>query len=94
MFKGIGWIIIASVAGTILLWCKEGPGKRRVYSLSELVDRLPLAENVRYTIQFFVFVILGTFIALLLTEPSDGKQAFAAGLGWTAGLSTTSAKRQ
>ena len=86
MFQGSAWIIVAVVAGTTLLWCKEGREKLQVYSLSRLVQLLPFSKNTQYVVQVVVFVALGSFIALLLTEPSNPRQAFAAGLGWTAGL--------
>src|SRR5438445_4520509 len=40
-------------------------------------------ENVRYVIQLIVFLILGTFVALIFTSPTNPRQAFAAGLGCT-----------
>ena len=86
-FQGIHWMVVATAAGAILLWCKEGPEKLRVYALSPVVERLPMNEQWRYIIQMLVFIVLGTFVALLLTDPQNVRQAFAAGLGWTAGLS-------
>ena len=93
MFQGVGWIVAATAAGTILLWCKEGDSQRRAYSLSDVIDRCPGTERSRYIAQFLIFVVLGTLVALWLTEPLHVRQAFAAGLGWTAGLSTTKRKQ-
>ncbi len=87
-FQGPVWSIIATVAGVIFLWCKEPPNSLRVYKLSPLTDRIP-NESARYWIQLGVFVLLGTFFALAFTTPSNVRQAFAAGLGWTAGLTTS-----
>ena len=80
------WLVAATFFVVLILWCKEPPGSLRAYKLAEITDRIP-NESVRYWIQLSVFLIIGTFAALALTNPSKVSQAFAAGLGWTAGLS-------
>jgi hypothetical protein len=92
MFEGQVWIVIAAAVGCAVLWSKEGPTKLRVDALSNVVDRLPFAENVRYFVQFFVFVLIGTFASLLMIAPTTARQAFAAGLGCTAALTKTAKK--
>jgi hypothetical protein len=84
-FQGPVWLIVATFFGALLLWCKEPPDTLRVYKLSTITDRIP-NRSVRYWVQLGVFLTLGTFVALAFTSPSNVRQAFAAGLGWTAGL--------
>jgi hypothetical protein len=90
MFEGQGWLIVSAAMGCAVLWSKDGPSKLRIYALSNLVDRLPLAENARYFVQFVLFVLLGTFASLLMISPTTARQAFAAGLGCTAALGKAS----
>lgn len=85
MFEGRGWLILATFFGALFLWCKEPPNTLRVYRLAAITDRIP-NESARYWVQLGVFLIIGTFVALAFTTPSNVRQAFAAGLGWTAGL--------
>jgi len=80
------WLILATVIGALILWCREPPDSLRVYKLAAITDRIPGA-NVRYFVQLGTFLLIGTFAALALTSPTKVSQAFAAGLGWTAGLS-------
>jgi len=84
-FQGPVWLIVATFFGALFLWCKEPPGALRVYKLAAITDRIQ-NESARYWIQLGIFLILGTFVALAFTAPSNVRQAFAAGLGWTAGL--------
>jgi hypothetical protein len=80
------WLVLATLIGALLLWCKEPPDSLRAYKLADITDRIP-NENIRYYVQLTAFLAIGTFAALALTTPSKVSQAFAAGLGWTAGLS-------
>lgn len=84
--EGPFWLVVATLLGALILWCKEPPNSLRAYKLSEITDRIP-NESVRYYVQLTAFLVIGTFAALVLTNPSKVSQAFAAGLGWTAGLS-------
>jgi hypothetical protein len=86
------WLIIAAAVGALILWCKELPDNKRVYGLSELFELMGIPQVTRFFAQMIIFLALGTFVALILTNPSHAKQAFAAGLGWTAGLSTSKRK--
>ena len=93
-FDQPGWLIVGALVGAVLLWSKETPGRLRVYYLSDLFDQVPkLNETARYFLQLSVFLGIGTVVSLLLTNPQHVQQAFAAGLGWTAGLSTGQPKK-
>ncbi len=93
-FDQPSWLIVGALVGAILLWSKETPGRLRVYYLSDLFDHVPkLNETARYFLQLAIFLGIGTVVSLWLTNPQHVQQAFAAGLGWTAGLSTGQPKR-
>lgn len=81
------WLVIATLVGALILWCKEPPESLRVYKLSAITDRIP-NEHLRYYVQLISFLVIGVFAALSLAGPMNVRQAFAAGLGWTAGLSS------
>jgi len=83
------WLVAAAATGAVVLWCKEPPERKRVYGLSEIFERVPISDNSRYFSQMAMFLVFGTFLGLAMTNPSHVRQAFAAGLGWTAGFSTT-----
>ena len=86
MLQGTAWYVACAATGALLLWCKEGPEKLRVYALSPIVDRLPVGENARYCVKLAVFLALGSFMGLVLTEPTNARQALTAGFAWTAAL--------
>lgn len=80
-----------AAVGAALLWAKLGNQRnRKVYGLTDLVDALIPAEwaRSRMIVQLIVFVAIGTFVTVQVFAPSTGGQAFAAGLGWTAGLTS------
>jgi hypothetical protein len=84
----VDWnILAAAAAGSVLLWYKEGRGSRQVAFLSEYIDLMDLSEKARNAFQLTIFIVLGVAIVLWITAPQTPRQAFAAGLGWTAGLS-------
>ena len=75
----------------MLLWGMESDTDRERYSLGSLTARIP-NDAAKEIVQFIIFLCIGTYVALLLSEPEKAKQAFAAGLGWTAGVNSA-AKR-
>jgi len=78
-------VVLATLVGVLLLWNLESETTREIYGLKSLTGKIP-NEKVREAVQLIVFVGLGTYIALLLANPSTPRQAFAAGLGWVAGI--------
>ena len=83
-FQGPIWNAVFTFIGALILWCREGPGKLKIYYFSEIVDRLPLHPNARYFIQLLLFLTVGTIVGLALTQPVNPRQAITAGLAWTA----------
>jgi hypothetical protein len=72
-----------AAVGATVLYSTWGRRKLRPYLLSDLIDTLPISENLRVWIEFVVFIGIGTVVAVALTRPSNQAQAFSAGLGWT-----------
>jgi hypothetical protein len=83
-------LYIDAAVGAAILWAKLGKQNRRVYGLSEMVDLLfPESwKHVRMLVELIIFLSLGTFVTVQVFGPSTGGQAFAAGMGWTAGLAS------
>lgn len=79
-----------AAVGALILWAKLGRQNRRIYGLTEIVETLVPAHwrRVRVVIQLIVFIALGTYVSVEVFGPATGGQAFAAGLGWTAGLAS------
>jgi hypothetical protein len=79
-----------AAVGAAILWAKLGKKNRRVYGLTDLVEVLvPLNWNrLRMLTELIIFLGLGTYVTVELFGPSTGGQAFAAGMGWTAGLAS------
>jgi hypothetical protein len=60
-----------------------GQGQVAAIRLSEIVDTFALSEPNRIRVEFLVFIVVGTVTCMILTQPANPQQAFAAGLGWT-----------
>ncbi|MDV2496196.1 MAG: hypothetical protein RX316_08305 [bacterium] len=70
--------------GICLLWARWGRRRLRpVIPFADLLETWNLSKNARYIIEFKIFAILGTVLAIALVEPATAKQCIAAGLGWT-----------
>lgn len=81
---------IFSFAGTLILYAKLNRRKaqQKMYGLTPVLERLVPNERIRYTLEPIVFAIVGTGVAMALGQPVNRAQAVAAGLGWTAALSS------
>ncbi len=75
--------LLAAAFGSAVLYSKWGRGKLRPYVFSEIVDTFALSEPNRIRVEFLVFIVVGTVTCMILTQPANPQQAFAAGLGWT-----------
>ena len=89
-------VIFFATMGVVFLWLKENassakggqaPRNLRIFALADLVERLDLSENARWTIQFVIFVTLGTLAALAFAKPDNAIHGASAGMGWTAAFS-------
>lgn len=70
--------------GSTVLWIKMGwTGTKSL--LGPAVSRFvpESCPRLRAALEFVLFVVLGALVAVICTEPATGKQAIAAGLGWT-----------
>lgn len=69
--------------GSGLLYMQWGRSKLRAYAFSSFLDTFSMEENTRARLEMIIFVVVGTAIAVALTNPTSASQAFSAGLGWT-----------
>ena len=76
--------------GAAILWGKLGKDSRRTYALSKVVETLipPSCPRFRVVAELAIFLGLGTYLTVEIFGPATGGQAFAAGMGWTAGVTT------
>jgi hypothetical protein len=75
------WIFTA--VGATVLYSTWGREKLRPFMLSDLIDTLHLEDRLRIWVEFIVFIMLGTVVAVAFTQPVSKAQAISAGLGWT-----------
>ena len=69
--------------GAGLLYMRWGRSRLRAFAFSDFLDTFDLDDRWRVRLEMFVFIIVGTFVAIGVTQPSSVPQAFTAGLGWT-----------
>jgi hypothetical protein len=76
--------------GSLLLWMRLMVKKQATQTagLSRFIAIYVEHEKTRKFIEPIVFVALGTLVAAGIVQPSDYKQAIAAGFGWTALVSS------
>ena len=77
---------VYTVLGAIFLWGRWGRKRLKVYVLADLIELLPAPDSLKHVLEFFIFILLGGFIGVALTNPVTAPQAIAAGLGWTSML--------
>ncbi len=75
--------VVCAGAGSALLYSTWGRDKLSAYLFSDFLDKFPMDDRLRASIELVVFVGFGTFIALVVTTPNTPGQAFSAGMGWT-----------
>lgn len=76
------WVITA--LGSALLWGRLGRTKVRAYVLSPWLDTFMKKQGfLRVTVEFVLFVLVGTVLGLGMCDPVSFAQALAAGFGWT-----------
>lgn len=78
-------VILNCVAGAFLLWFMEADTLDEKFSFGRVASTIS-NELVKAVVQGLLFVSIGAYVALLLAHPSTSNQAFAAGIGWTAGF--------
>ena len=75
--------MLATALGVFVLYCKRGQGGLKGYVPDDLVRTWHLSDDRLLQIEAVLFLITGTAVAMLMTQPQTPQQAFAAGLGWT-----------
>jgi len=78
-------VILNCAAGAFLLWFMEADILDEKFSFARVTSTIS-NDLVKGVVQGLLFVSIGTYVALLLADPSTSRQAFAAGIGWTAGF--------
>lgn len=81
--------VLCTAIGALVLWTKLGDRQRlTVYGFGKLWNLIGIEGKARDVLELISFIVLGTFVAMLFTEPNNVRQAFSAGLGWTGMLTT------
>jgi hypothetical protein len=75
--------VFCAFLGAGLLYMQWGRSKLKAYAFEHLLDMFEMNERTHIRFAFLIFVVFGTFVAMLFAQPSTGMQAFSAGLGWT-----------
>jgi uncharacterized membrane protein YbjE (DUF340 family) len=87
---GLEWKLgMLTAFGSALLyarWSHAGSGQIQVKALGfeSLIKYLPLSVGQRRFVSFLIFVMIGGIVGMVMAEPLNGRQAIAAGFGWTA----------
>jgi hypothetical protein len=82
--------------GAFALWVRLRYGANLLKGFDKLWEDLYEDFHIRVLFQVLMFVSLGSIMAIVLAEPTTGRQALAAGMGWTAllgGLATAGQRR-
>jgi len=82
------WNTAYTAVGAIGYWGLKGRTKLRVYTLSDLIERLNWSDRACYVTEFLVFIVLGCFVGVGVVEPTNPRQAITAGLAWTGVFAT------
>lgn len=85
--------VVYTCVGVIILWSRLGYDGRRAYGLSDVIELFGFSTPIRPIVEFFLFVSLGSVLAVVIVQPTNAPQAIAAGLGWT-GLVSTKARNR
>ncbi|MDA2933328.1 hypothetical protein MYX82_03185 [Acidobacteria bacterium AH-259-D05] len=80
--------VVAVAAGVTFLWARfsSKKGRRRLMTyipFSDYIDHY-VSPLIAYPLNFIIFVVVGTYAAIVLADPETPRQGLAAGLAWTA----------
>ena len=73
-----------------MFWGFKGRTKLRVFTLSDVLEKLIAKDRFRHLLEFAVFIALGCFVGIGITDPKNPQQALTAGLAWTGVFSSSS----
>ena len=79
--------VVYSAIGAMALYAKLGREKRRIYLLSGVIDMTAWTPFRRSCVEVVLFVSVGAFVSIGITDPTTPTQAIAAGMSWTGLLS-------
>jgi hypothetical protein len=78
------WINCGFTAlGVLILYARWGKAGVRHYVPKDVIKTLHLSADRTSQIEFVMFVVVGTIIAVVFADPQTARQSVAAGLGWT-----------
>lgn len=78
----ISLYIVSAIGAFVLYFTMQAKGNITVEILAFINPNWKESPWCRF-FESIIFSLLGSFIAVLLTQPSNYQQAIAAGLGWT-----------
>jgi hypothetical protein len=82
--------VVFAAIGSFALWLKLGERQQlTVHGLGKFWGLLKITGRKRDVIELISFVVVGAFMSMLFTDPTNVRQAFSAGLGWTGLLATS-----
>ena len=89
-----GMLYLSAGVGALILWAKMRREDRKAFALTEIINAFtnPNQKRLRLILELIIFISLGCYVTILLFGPTTEGQAFAAGLGWTAGLTVDAGK--
>src|SRR2546430_2307902 len=81
------WGVTYTAIGAAIFWGKWsefGRKELRTFIFADIVDLLPIPNaTVRNAIECTLFIAIGVFVGMGVTEPSNVPQAITAGMSWT-----------
>jgi len=78
------WMVGYTVIGAAIFWGKNGRTKLKIFFLSYAFDMVKFPEGrLRQILELLVFLVLGCFIGIGISHPSNVPQAISAGMAWT-----------
>jgi len=69
--------------GVLILYARWGKNALRIYVPRDVVQTFHLSADSNTRLEFVIFLVLGSVIAVLFADPQSPQQAISAGLGWT-----------
>ncbi len=60
----------------------------------DLLKTFHLSSDRTSQVEFLAFLVVGTVVAMAFADPQTGRQAIAAGLGWTGMLASPNKERK
>lgn len=87
-WKALGLTALTAF-GAALLWARWSYSPKDVVQMKAmgfdaLVRHLPLRRAWKEFVGFVIFITVGGIVGMVIVSPVDGRQAIAAGFGWTA----------